>query len=53
MFGDIDGVLTIPRDAEAEVIALAVEKVRGEKKVAEAIRTGMSAVEAYEKFGIM
>ncbi|WP_274631115.1 RraA family protein [Arvimicrobium flavum] len=53
LFGDIDGVLVIPREAEADVIAGAIEKVRGEKKVAEAIRAGMSTVEAYAKFGIM
>lgn len=53
LFGDIDGVLVIPKDVEDDVIAGAVEKVRGEKKVAEAIKAGMSTVEAYAKFGIM
>lgn len=53
LFGDIDGVLVIPRAAEQEVIALAAEKVRGEKKVTEAIKAGMSTVEAYATFGIM
>ena len=53
IFGDIDGVCVIPRDAEEEVFAAALEKARGEKKVAEAIRNGMGAVEAFAKFGIM
>ncbi|RZW13672.1 MAG: RraA family protein, partial [Desulfobulbaceae bacterium] len=35
------------------IIARALEKARGEKLVAKAIRGGMSAVEAFEKFGIM
>jgi len=53
LFGDLEGVLVIPKEAEKEVIALSLEKVRGEKLVAEAIRNGMSAVEAFQKFGIM
>jgi regulator of RNase E activity RraA len=53
LFGDVDGVLAIPRAAEAEVLRLALEKVRGEKKVSAAIRQGMSTVEAWATYGIM
>lgn len=53
LFGDKEGVLVIPQQAEEEVVRLALEKVRGEKLVAKAIREGMSAVEAYRTFGIM
>ena len=53
LFGDKEGVLVVPREAEEEVVRLALEKVRGEKLVAKAIREGMSAVEAYRTFGIM
>jgi len=53
LFGDLEGVLVIPKEAEEEIIARALEKARGEKLVAKAIRGGMSAVEAFEKFGIM
>jgi len=53
LFGDKEGVLIIPRQVEEEVVRLALEKVRGEKLVAKAIREGMSAVEAYRTFGIM
>lgn len=53
LFGDKEGVLVIPRQAEEEVVRLALEKVRGERLVAKAIREGMSAVEAYRTFGIM
>lgn len=53
MFGDKEGVLVIPREAEEEAIRLALEKARGEKTVANAIRNGMSACEAFETFGIM
>lgn len=53
LFGDRDGVLVIPREAEKEAIALALEKAATENKVRLAIEAGMSTVEAYEKFGVM
>ena len=53
LFGDVDGVVAIPRHEEEEVISRAIEKARGEKKVANAIRSGMSSVDAYDTFGIM
>jgi regulator of RNase E activity RraA len=53
VFGDIDGVLVVPVETETEVFTLALEKARGEKLVRKAIEAGSSAVEAFEKFGIM
>lgn len=53
VFGDIDGVLVVPRDVEEEVFRRALEKARGEKKVKKAIESGMSACAAFEQFGIM
>jgi len=53
LFGDIDGVLVIPRVHEAGIITGALEKARGEKLVKKAIEGGMSACEAFDKFGIM
>jgi 4-hydroxy-4-methyl-2-oxoglutarate aldolase len=53
LFGDLEGVLVIPAEAEDEIIARALEKARGERAVAKAIKGGMSAVEAFAKFGIM
>jgi regulator of RNase E activity RraA len=53
LFGDIDGVLVVPAEAEAEVFTRALEKARGEKLVRKAIEEGSSAVHAFEKFGIM
>lgn len=53
LFGDQEGVLVVPREAEANTIAKSLEKVRGERFVGKAIREGMSATEAFEKFGIM
>lgn len=53
IFGDIDGVLAIPREAEREAISLALEKASTENRVREAIKAGMSTVEAFKKFGVM
>jgi regulator of RNase E activity RraA len=53
IFGDIDGVLAIPREAEQEAISRALEKTSKENLVRDAIRAGMSTVEAFEKFGVM
>lgn len=53
VFGDLDGVLIIPRAVEAEVITRAYEKATGEKMVAEAIRAGMGARESFDRHGIM
>jgi regulator of RNase E activity RraA len=53
VFGDIDGVVVIPRTVEGEVVDAALEKVRGENKVREAILGGMSTREAFDSFRIM
>ncbi|GMB79716.1 RraA family protein [Shinella zoogloeoides] len=53
LFGDRDGVLVIPREAEKEAISLALEKAETENKVRLAIEAGMSTVEAFECFGVM
>src|SRR5690606_37445079 len=53
IFGDIDGVCVIPRDAEDEVLTRALEKATGERTVFEAIKKGMGAPEAWDKFGIL
>jgi regulator of RNase E activity RraA len=53
VFGDIDGVCVIPKAIEEEVLAKAIEKAQGEKVVFEAIKGGMGAQDAWDKFGIM
>ena len=53
VFGDLDGVLIIPSEAVVDAFEGAIEKARGEQLVAQAIRSGMSTVEAFAKFGIM
>jgi len=53
IFGDLDGVVVIPRKVEDEVIELAIEKATGEKVVRKAIEAGMSSTEAFRKYGIL
>ncbi len=53
VFGDLDGVLVIPRAAEEEAVRRALEKANTENKVRDAIRAGMSTVEAFRTFGVM
>lgn len=53
IFGDRDGVCIIPRAAADEVVALALEKVRGENLVRKALDDGLSAEAAFQRFGIM
>ncbi len=53
IFGDGEGVCVVPLNAMEETFVRAVEKARGEKLVRQAMEDGMSACEAFRKFGIM
>lgn len=54
VFGDIDGVIVVPRRAEEDVLRRALEKVSKENQVRTAIeRDGMSTVDAFASFGVM
>jgi len=53
IFADYDGVVTVPKALEHEVLEAAFAKVRGESEVRVALRAGMSTAEAFEKFGIL
>jgi regulator of RNase E activity RraA len=53
LFGDRDGLLVIPREAEAEVVARALEKASQENLVRRAIENGMTAEQAFREFGVM
>jgi len=53
IFGDRDGVLVIPHEAEVEAVARALEKATTENKVRTAIQNGMSTVDAFAHFGVM
>ena len=53
IFGDVDGVLVIPRDIAEEVIGRALEKAATEKTMRKVIEGGMLVTEAFEKFGVL
>lgn len=50
---DVDGLVVVPHKVEAEVIRRAWEKVHAENEVREAIAGGLSATEAFQKYGIL
>lgn len=52
VFGDIDGVVVIPREIEERAISATLDKVRNEKDTRSSIESGMSAVDAVDKFGV-
>ena len=53
VFGDLDGVVIVPKKVEAEVIEKALAKARGEKLVRKEIEGGMSSTAAFKKSGIL
>jgi regulator of RNase E activity RraA len=53
IFGDLDGVVVVPRSVEREVVTRAVEKARAEKVVRKDIEAGLSSTEAFRKYGIL
>lgn len=53
VFGDMDGVCVVPKTMECDILASAYEKAVGERQVFDAIKGGMSAQAAWDKFGIM
>ncbi len=53
IFGDLDGVVIIPKQAETEAIRRSLEKARGEKLVRREIEAGMSSTDAFKKYGIL
>jgi regulator of RNase E activity RraA len=53
VFGDLDGVVVVPKRVEAEIIERALAKARGEKLVRKEIEGGMSSTAAFKKYGIL
>jgi 4-hydroxy-4-methyl-2-oxoglutarate aldolase len=50
---DRDGMVVVPQAVEQAVIAAAWAKVHAENQVRDAVRAGMSATEAFDKFGVL
>lgn len=53
VFADEDGVVVVPRAAEEAVVRRAWDKAHAENVTRDAIRDGMKAVAAYEKYGVL
>ena len=53
IYGDRDGILVVPKGIVDETFAGAIEKADGENLVLQALQNGMSASDAYKKYGIM
>lgn len=53
VFADEDGVVVVPREVEAEAIRRAWDKVHAENAVRDSIRSGMKAVDAFAKYGVL
>jgi 4-hydroxy-4-methyl-2-oxoglutarate aldolase len=53
VFGDVDGVVVIPRDVEAEVVRRALEKVSGENQSREALQQGEKLADVFRRLGIL
>ena len=53
VFGDVDGVLIIPRDIAGEVIERALQKAATEKTMRKAIENGMLVTDAFAEFGVL
>jgi regulator of RNase E activity RraA len=53
VLADEDGVVVVPRQSEADVLARAWNKVHAENEVRDAIRQGLPAGEAFRKYGVL
>jgi 4-hydroxy-4-methyl-2-oxoglutarate aldolase len=53
IFADVDGTVVVPQELADEAISKAWEKVKGESKVRDALRSGASVTATFEKYGIL
>jgi regulator of RNase E activity RraA len=53
VFGDVDGVVVIPREAEPEVVKRALAKVQGENLSRDALRAGEKLADVFRRLGIL
>ena len=53
VFGDVDGVVIIPREHELDVIARAVQKVAGENASRAALQRGELLADVFKRLGIL
>lgn len=53
IFGDADGVVVVPRAIEAEVLAAAYKKLKGERNTLADLRAGIPLGAVFAKYGIL
>lgn len=53
VIADLDGVVVVPRAVEADVVQAAWAKVNAENEVRDAIKAGMPATDAFNKYGVL
>ena len=53
IIADMDGIVIVPQELEEKAISLALEKVAAENTVRDAIRNGLSATDAFKKYGVL
>ena len=53
IFADADGVVVVPQAVEDQVIALALDKLKAERRSLEDLRAGQTLAEVFGKYGIL
>ena len=53
VIADTDGIVVCPREVEAEAVRRTWQKVHAENVTRDAIKAGMKAAAAYEKYGVL
>ena len=53
VIADVDGIVVVPQQIEAQAVQNAWDKVHAENEVRDAIRGGMSATDAFRRYGVL
>jgi 4-hydroxy-4-methyl-2-oxoglutarate aldolase len=53
IFGDVDGVIVVPRAVEAQAVALALEKLAGERTTLADLEAGVPLATVFAKYGVL
>ena len=53
VFGDADGVVVVPQEIEAQVLAIAFEKINGEHHSIDELRQGAYLRDVYARYGVL
>jgi 4-hydroxy-4-methyl-2-oxoglutarate aldolase len=53
IFGDVDGVIIVPQTVEAQAVALALEKLAGERTTLADLEAGVPLATVFAKYGVL